>query len=37
VSYPAPPAYINGGQRALGAVPSIGEHTARIVEEFGEQ
>jgi itaconate CoA-transferase len=34
VSYPAPPARTDGAVRRYGAVPSLGEHTAKIWAEF---
>jgi itaconate CoA-transferase len=34
VSYPAPPARDDGTPRRYGAVPALGEHTARIWAEF---
>jgi itaconate CoA-transferase len=34
VSYPAPPARIDAAPRRYGAVPALGEHTAKIWAEF---
>jgi itaconate CoA-transferase len=34
VSYPAPPAQTDGAVRRYGAVPSLGEHSAKIWAEF---
>jgi formyl-CoA transferase len=34
VSYPAPPARMDGAPRRYGAVPALGEHTAKIWAEF---
>jgi formyl-CoA transferase len=34
VTYPAPPARSDGAERRPGAVPSLGEHTAKIWAEF---
>jgi itaconate CoA-transferase len=34
VSYPAPPARTDGAPRHYGAVPALGEHTAKIWAEF---
>jgi formyl-CoA transferase len=34
VSYPSPPARSDGAPRRYGAVPSLGEHTAKIRAEF---
>jgi itaconate CoA-transferase len=34
VSYPAPPARDDGAPRRYGAVPALGEHTAKIRAEF---
>jgi formyl-CoA transferase len=34
VSYPAPPARDDGAPRRYGAVPALGEHTAKIWAEF---
>jgi itaconate CoA-transferase len=34
VTYPAPPARSDGAERRYGAVPSLGEHTAKIWAEF---
>lgn len=34
ISYAAPPALLDGAQRALGPVPRLGEHTERIRCEF---
>lgn len=37
ISYPAPPARWAGEQRQYGPVPSVGEHSAKIRAEFGNQ
>ena len=37
VSYPAPPALTDGAPRRYGAVPALGEHTAKIRAEFMPQ
>jgi itaconate CoA-transferase len=34
VSYPAPPARDDGAPRRYGAVPALGEHSAKIWAEF---
>ena len=34
VSYPAPPARSDAAPRRYGAVPSLGEHSAKIRAEF---
>jgi crotonobetainyl-CoA:carnitine CoA-transferase CaiB-like acyl-CoA transferase len=36
VTLAAPPAIVDGGARALGAVPAIGEHSAAIRAEFSQ-